>query len=287
MSDDKDKRKGLNDNEKVDTSRRRFVKNTGMVAGGVVGGSLLGSLLTNQFTSKTEKENDETVKGLDYQEARQFFTRLEDFKTLSAATECIYPKDDNGPGAIELGVPYFIDKQLAGAWGMNAKDYRQAPFIKYQDVESMDGKDNKKLPPNQQGAQGTDNKTETELQREQTRLSRRDIFRQGVRKLNNESQQRFKTTFDKADEDQQIEILKDFESGKVKMKGVAAENFFILLRTATLEGAYSDPMYGGNKNMAGWNMKEFPGAKASYSAIIEKDEFAEMEPMSLRNYQGH
>jgi len=287
MSDDKDKRKGLNDNEKVDTSRRRFVKNTGMVAGGVVGGSLLGSLLTNQFTSKTEKENDETVKGLDYQEARQFFTRLEDFKTLSAATECIYPKDDNGPGAIELGVPYFIDKQLAGAWGMNAKDYRQAPFIKYQDVESMDGKDNKKLPPNQQGAQGTDNKTETELQREQTRLSRRDIFRQGVRKLNNESQQRFKTTFDKAGEDQQIEILKDFESGKVKMKGVAAENFFILLRTATLEGAYSDPMYGGNKNMAGWKMKEFPGAQASYSAIIEKDEFAEMEPMSLRNYQGH
>lgn len=47
---------------------------------------------------------------------------------LEQATEMIYPEDDNGPGAIELGVPYFIDKQLAGQWGDNSNDYRQGPF---------------------------------------------------------------------------------------------------------------------------------------------------------------
>ncbi|AIF44324.1 gluconate 2-dehydrogenase subunit 3 family protein [Virgibacillus sp. SK37] len=271
-----------------DPSRRRFLKNTGMVAGGVVGGSLLGSLLTNQFATETPPKTDsqqETANN--YQEARQFFSRLEDFKVLEAATERIYPEDDNGPGAIGLGVPYFIDKQLAGPWGMNARDYRHAPFIKYDQVESMRGKSDEKLPPNQQGAQGADNKPETELQRDQSRLMRREIFLQGIRRLNTESQKRFKVVFNEAEEEQQIELLQDMESGKIKMKGVASENFFILLRLATLEGAYSDPLYGGNRNMAGWKMKEFPGAQASYTNVIEKDEFAKLDPISLNNYQGH
>lgn len=287
MTDDKDKT-SKNGKDTIDPSRRKFIKNTGMVAGGVVGGSLLGGLLTNQFMTKNSPETKtENEQAPDLKEARQFFNRKDDFDTLEAATERIYPEDDNGPGAIELGVPYFIDKQLAGPWGMNARDYRQAPFIKFEQVESMEGKDDKKLPPNEQGAQGTDNKNDSELQRDQTRLTRRDIFLQGIRKLNEESQRRFKTTFNEAEEDQQIEILQDFESGKVKMRGVAAENFFVLLRMATLEGAYADPLYGGNKNMAGWKMKEFPGAQASYAAIIDKDEFADLEPISLTNYQGH
>lgn len=276
---DTDKANGMHD-----PSRRRFIKNTGMVAGGVVGGTLLGGLLTNQIMSKpeTQSKQEETPN---FQEARQFFNRMEDFAVLQMATERIFPKDDNGPGAIELGVPYFIDKQLAGRWGMNAKDYRQGPFIKFEQVESTKQKDAEKLSPNPQGAQGADNKLETELQRNQSRLSRGEIFVQGIRRMNQISQERFQTSFDQAEEDQQIEILQDFESGKVKMKGVAAENFFALLRQATLEGAYADPLYGGNRNMAGWKMKEFPGSQASYANIIEKDEFAKLKPISLNNYQ--
>ncbi|MEN1966572.1 gluconate 2-dehydrogenase subunit 3 family protein [Lentibacillus sp. N15] len=274
-------------NQEEGISRRRFIRNTGMVAGGVVGGSLLGGFFTNQWqtepNTKPKEEHAET-----FQRARTFFSRLEDFAVLEAATECIYPKDDNGPGAIELGVPYFIDKQLAGSWGLNAKDYRQGPFMKFQQVGNQAAKDaDEEAPPNPQGAQGQDRKTATENQRNQSRLTRRDIFVEGLRKMNQESKDRFKTTFDKAKEDQQIEILQDFENGKVQMKGVAAENFFILLRQSTLEGAYADPLYGGNKDMLGWKMKEFPGAQPSYTSVIEKDEFAKMKPISLNNYQGH
>lgn len=73
-----------------DPSRRRFIKNTGMVAGGVVGGSLLGGVLTNKFTTKpeTQTKNKSATK---FQEARQFFSRFEDFVVLQAATERIYP----------------------------------------------------------------------------------------------------------------------------------------------------------------------------------------------------
>src|SRR5699024_3608570 len=55
-------------------------------------------------------------------------SRGEDFETLSAATEVIYPEDDNGPGAIELGVPYFIDRQGNEFWGRNSREDMMGPF---------------------------------------------------------------------------------------------------------------------------------------------------------------
>ena len=53
------------------------------------------------------------------------------------------------------------------------------------------------------------------------------------------------------------EILTAFQKGDIEMVGVTSAFFFALLRAATLEGAYSDPMYGGNRNMDGWRMKGF------------------------------
>lgn len=249
-----------------DMSRRKFLKNSGLVAGGLVGGSLFGSLLTNSFDSKKEQKIEQSKDAeIDVHEALQFFTRHQDFMVLMAATEQIYPEDEHGPGAIKLDVPYYIDKQLAGRWGINGRDYRHGPYTAVLDATDKSA-----------GPAG-----------EQSILDRGDIFLQGLRKMDDESQKRFKTTFDKAEADQQIEILQDFENDKVKMTGLVASEFMALLIQSTLEGAYSDPVYGGNKNMGGWKMKEFPGAQASYAGYIEQDEFKKLEPVSLRDYQGH
>src|SRR5690625_3010419 len=130
------------DNEKKDTlSRRKFLKNTGMVAGGVVGGSILGGLVTNQFTTNQETQTKSNQDIATLQNARVFFSRKEDFDILSAATERILPEDEHGPGAIELGVPYFIDKQLAGSWGTNAKEYMKDPFRQNQQTHNYQHKD--------------------------------------------------------------------------------------------------------------------------------------------------
>ena len=258
MADEKDVKTGESNTEKApDTSRRRFIKNSGMIVGGVAGGSLLGGLFTNKFQKEDNAPSETKEKELELEptEARMFFERYEDFVVLEQATERILPKDENGPGAIELGVPYFIDKQMAGTWGINGTEYRQGPFI------SAD-------PPVDQSS-----------------LNRGQILIVGLRKMNEESNKRFDTSFDSVEEDQQIEILQDFESAKVKMYGVNSGSFFGLLRELTLEGAYSDPLYGGNRNMAGWEMKEFPGAVPSYMDIIEDDEFVKKDPVSLTNYQ--
>jgi len=261
-NDDKQKK----NNEITDPSRRKFLKNSGLVAGGVVGGSLLGGLLTNNFMPKNETATKSgTEEALDYQEALQFFTRREDFNVLQAATEQIFPKDELGPGAIELGAAYYIDKQLAGQWGVNAKDYRSGPFSP-----------KKKITERSEEKRG-----------EQSILDRGSIFLLGLRKMNEESMKRFNNPFDKAEDTQQMEIIQDLENGDIKLNGLLSQEFFFLLHRSTLEGVYSDPLYGGNKNMDGWRMKEFPGAQASYMNVIDSDEFVKIEPVSLKNYQGH
>src|SRR5699024_1867913 len=74
------------ENQKDGLSRRRFIKNTGMVAGGVVGGSLLGGVLTNQFQTQPETQTKSGKTNTNLQEARMFFSRKEDFNILEAAT---------------------------------------------------------------------------------------------------------------------------------------------------------------------------------------------------------
>src|SRR5690625_267417 len=270
------------ENQKDGLSRRRFIKNTGMVAGGVVGGSLLGGVLTNQFQTKPETQTKSEKTNTSLQDARMYFSRKEDFEVLEAATERIFPEDDNGPGAVELGVPYFIDKQLAGQWGSNTKDYMRDPFDQGKQVQDYEHQDR------EQDKQGPNTSTQipTPTPRYQTRLNRGEIFIQGLRKLNKESQDRFDKKFIDVEVDEQNEILEAFEKREIQMKDVESVTFFNLLLQTTLEGAYSEPVYGGNKNMQGWVMKEYPGPRAAYINEIESEDFIEMEPKSLRDYQG-
>ncbi|HEY4601880.1 MAG TPA: gluconate 2-dehydrogenase subunit 3 family protein [Cerasibacillus sp.] len=269
-----------NDEETV--SRRHFLKNTGLVAGGVVGGSLLGGLFTNQFLTREETPTKDVAQEEPLQDARMFFSRREDFEVLKAATERIFPKDDNGPGAIELGVPYFIDKQLAGAWGNNAKEYMRDPFYQTQQTHDYQHKDSEQ----DKSGPNTSTKAPTPTPRYQSRLNRGEIFIQGLRKMDQVSQKQFNVNFVDATEDQQDEVLQAFENGEVDMQGVAAVTFFNLLLQTTIEGVYADPLYGGNKNMMAWKMKEYPGPRLAYINEIDSDEFIVMDPISLRDYQS-
>ncbi len=244
--------KGSSENH--DPSRRKFIKNTGLATGGVVGGTILGALLGNPF--KSEEAPKEGNADKPFTETRMFFTRFEDFNVLSQATERIYPEDDNGPGAIGLGVPFFIDKQLAGAYGVNKNDYMKGPGQKVEGINTY-----------------------------QTLMNRGDVFIEGVRKMNKESQDRFDARFYDLEGEQQDEILQDLIDEKIKLVGVSSSTFFNLLRDMTIEGAYADPLYGGNKDMQGWKMKEHPGIRASYIDLIESEDFELLDPISLRDYQ--
>lgn len=246
---------------KKGVSRRDFLKTSGIAAGTLVGGGLIGGLI-GYNAKKDGKETGTTTPGHEGNHSTEetrglmFFQKRHDFEVLSQATERIFPEDDLGSGAIGLGVPYFIDNQLAGNYGSNSKEYMQGPFFEG-----------------------------TPTQGYQSILTRGEIFRQGIQIMDNEAMKRFDKKFDKIEGTQMDEILTDLQKDEIKMKGVSSAFFFKLLRSATIEGAYSDPIYNGNANMEGWKMKGFPGHQMAFINEIEDEEFHKIDPVSISSMQ--
>ncbi|WP_249870564.1 gluconate 2-dehydrogenase subunit 3 family protein [Oceanobacillus saliphilus] len=250
-----------NDKKQLDTtdsSRRKFLKSSGIAVGGIAVGGALGGLLG--MSGKSEPATNatatiDTKPAQQHDQALEYFTNRADFDLLGQATERIFPEDENGPGAIGLGVPYYIDHQLAGKWGINAKEYRQGPFF--------EGEPN---------------------QGYQSQLKYHQIYDLGIEAIENYSQSTFSQGFTSLEAEQQDEVLAAFENDKVNIPGIKSSFFFEILRQSTLEGAYADPLYGGNKDMQGWKMKEYPGVQMSYSAEqVASKEFIEIEPASLHD----
>src|SRR5699024_5667089 len=113
--------------------------------------------------------------------------------------------------------------QLEGPWGNNGRNYMMGPF----------------------------NVGESPA-------TRADIFIQGLRSLNRISNSEHDQNFSDLEEEQVISLLEQCEADELDMGGMSSAQFFQLLRTATIEGVYSDPVYGGNRNKEGWRMKEYP-----------------------------
>ena len=238
------------------SSRRKFLKNSGLTVGGLIAGGALGSLLGDNESPKTEVQSEPQKTFENPNVALMYFTP-EQYRITEAATERIFPKDHNGPGAKELLVAYYIDHQLAGGWGTGTKEYTSGPFYPGEAT---------------QGYQG--------------RLNRQQIFEIGLKAIQDLSVKTYENPFEKLSEEEQDAILTEFAEGKLELTGMKSDYFFGVLRSATLEGAYSDPLYGGNAGMEGWKMKNFPGHQMSFLNIIE-DEFTVVAPAALNSQHSH
>jgi gluconate 2-dehydrogenase gamma chain len=60
------------------------------------------------------------------------------------------------------------------------------------------------------------------------------------------------------------------EKGPIQLEGANAKGFFEMLLSNTREGFFADPVYGGNRDMVGWKMIGFPGARYDYRDWVEK-----------------
>lgn len=74
-----------------------------------------------------------------------------------------------------------------------------------------------------------------------------------------------------------------------KLRQIEATRFFRLLREHTIQGMFSDPMHGGNANLAGWRLIGYPGPYMSWLDDIGKHrgEAFRPKPMSLAEVTGH
>jgi len=159
---------------------------------------------------------------------------------IVAAVDTIIPADALSPSGSMCGVATFIDRQLAGAYGMGARLYRQGPFPKAKPELGY-----------------------------QLALNPRGFFRAGIESANAWTRATYGKEFDRLSENDREAALKAMEDDKAPFPGFSSRMFFDALLQITMEGFFADPMYGGNRDMAGWKMVGYPGLPATYREDIK------------------
>jgi gluconate 2-dehydrogenase gamma chain len=215
--------------------RRIFLKQVAAVVGAA---PLAGA--TTAIATAAQARPTEPSTGEPFSTAWLFFN-ADEARTADAALARLIPTDDDGPGAREAGVVVFLDRQLAGAWGHGDHFYRKGPFL---------------LGTPQQGYQ--------------LAFTPAEMFRLGFAKLDENARKLRGAAFADLTPEQQDELLTQAEQGKLDFGTLPSGMFFASLVDAAMEGFFSDPIYGGNRNKIGWKLVGFPGVHASYANDIER-----------------
>ncbi|MEA3177723.1 MAG: gluconate 2-dehydrogenase gamma chain [Gammaproteobacteria bacterium] len=178
------------------------------------------------------------------------FFNAEEGVFVEAAVARLIPADEEWGGAIEAGVPNYMDLQLGGAWGAGERLYRSGPW--------------------QPGIPG---------QGYQLPYTPAELFHKALAAIHKEPAG---AAFAHVTPAQQDEFLKGLQTGSRDLGGVPGNVFFEQLWELTLEGFFSDPVYGGNRDMLSWRMIGFPGAYASYYDLVDRHGMKfDRPPMSL------
>jgi gluconate 2-dehydrogenase gamma chain len=149
---------------------------------------------------------------------------------LYAAVDTLIPADALSPAASECGVVDFIEHQLASPWGGGAGLYRDLPVLSGKPEHGY-----------------------------QLALSPHALMRAGIGAAEAWTQATFGRDFAALSETERIAALTAFETGRATFASVPSTAFFELLLALAMEGFFSDPIHGGNRNRAGWTMIGYPG----------------------------
>jgi gluconate 2-dehydrogenase gamma chain len=170
------------------------------------------------------------------------FFNLEEAAFIEALVDQMVPADEISPKGTDLGVNIYIDRALAGAWGKGERLYMQGPW--------------------KQGAPS---------QGYQLPMTPAQLCRAGIEATNDHCRKTYGKSFDRLDAPQREDVLVGLSTAKFKFEnGLPVRVFWTTLYQTVIEGMYSDPIYGGNRNKAGWAIIGFPGVIAVHHDHVEK-----------------
>jgi gluconate 2-dehydrogenase gamma chain len=162
------------------------------------------------------------------------FLNLEEAAFVEALVDHMVPADELSPKGTDIGINVYIDHALAGAWGNGDRLYMQGPW-----------------------KQGVPN------QGYQLPLTPAQLYRAGIEATNAHCTKTYGKTFDRLEEAQREAVLVALSTGKLAFdNGLPARVFWSTVYETVMEGMFADPIYGGNRDKAGWRMLGFPGAIA-------------------------
>jgi len=117
----------------------------------------------------------------------------------------------------------------------------------------------------------------------QSRLTPQEIYRAAIRETDLYCNKTYSRPFHALKAEQQDEVLRALEEGKIALESMSSRLFFEMLLRNTEEGFFADPMYGGNRDKIGWKLVGFPGvASAQYAEhLAEHNVRYQVEPVSI------
>lgn len=173
-----------------------------------------------------------------------FFNR-DEFALLSALADTLIPADDTGPGALQAGVPEFIDAQMNTPYGQGQLWYMQGPFTP--DAPPEFGY---QLP-----------------------YPPRELYKKGLAEFDAAIRQQYGHGYVELNTQQREKMMAELEKGEqgsLKMATIPPSALFNLLLQNVHEGYFCDPTDGGNRGMGSWKMIGFPGARADYYDWVDQ-----------------
>lgn len=238
-------------------SRRRFVS-VGALAGSA---AVLGTAPAEARSYRGEvpwQEAEANAPESPQEGGYKFFT-ADEAAFMEAVVERLIPSDELGPGAKQAGVAIFIDRQLFGPYGAAQTWYMLGPW-----------------------AEGA------ESQGYQSRLTPAQLYRAAIKAIDDYCRKSFSgRAFAVLEAGEQDGVLTGLEKGDIALASVQPKLFFTQLLQNTIEGFFSDPLYGGNRDMIGWKLIGFPGARYDYRPYVTKhNERLSLPPVALAGRPG-
>lgn len=183
---------------------------------------------------------------------RMFLTDKE-VAQVTAIFDRLIPADEVSVSASQAGCVVFIDHQLVTPWAAGALRYLG-------------------------GAEEKGSST----QGNQSLRTPAYVYRTGLAELDKYCLDHLGNSFEALSIEQQDELLEQMENGQVQLASIPSKALFSQLLSNVQEGFFADPIYGGNKDMAGWKMVGFPGARYDYRDYVNlKGQKLDIIPVSL------
>ena len=202
--------------------RRDFLK------GAVVGGAAAATTTSLDLATPAQAQSQSAAAPASPGYA---FLNIEEAAFVEALVDHMVPADDLTPKGTDVGVNVYIDRALAGSWGKGDRLYMQGPW-----------------------------KTGAPSQGYQLPLTPAQLYRAGIEATNEHCRKTYGKTFDRLDEKQREEVLVGLSTAKITFaSGLPVRAFWTTVYQTVMEGMFSDPIYGGNRNKVGWKLINFPG----------------------------
>ena len=209
--------------------RRSFLKGT------VVGGA---AAIASSLPKRSEAQpKAAAVEGAP--PAAYAFLNADEAAFVEAVVDHMIPADDYSPKGTDFGLDIYIDRALAGGWGKGDRLYMQGPW--------------------KQGVPS---------QGYQLPLTPAELYRAGIAATNAALREDIRQAVRQDQRRPAPGVPHGVAGGQGRRSRTALPPrvFFGVALPERDEGMFADPIYGGNRDKAGWKMIGFPGVIAVHYA---------------------